>query len=268
MIDLHSHILPETDDGAESFVESLEIIKKAEELGVKELIATPHYFEGVYNRNFEENMKTLIELNIYLKENDLNFKVYLGNEVYICPNIITLLEDKAITTLNNSRYLLMEFPMMDIPTYAKDIIYELKLRGIVPIIAHPERNEKIVENPNILYDFINMGVLAQLNLGSLVGQYGSKVRETAEILVEHNMIHFLGNDIHSSKLDFNIIDKGMRILKRKVGEEKFEEIKNTNAQLVLDDKPIDIEEPKRYVEKGRFKTLTSYFLNQIKRVSL
>ncbi len=127
----------------------------------------------------------------------LDFEIYLGNEIYIAMDIFTLLENKKVATLNDSRYILLEFPMLDMPIFVENLIYNLLLKGYVPVIAHPERNKKIIDDPNILYNLINKGALAQLNLPSLEGKYGDKVRITVEILLKYNMIHFIGTDAHS-----------------------------------------------------------------------
>src|SRR5699024_9460115 len=131
------------------------------------------------------------------------------------------------------------------------IIYELCLKGYVPIIAHPERNIRIQENPNILYGFIIGGVLAQINLPSLEGRYGEASKETGELLLRHNMIHFIGTDAHSPRVRSPRIGKSLSIVKDIVDEEVFKEITYSNGQAVLEDKLLLVREPIEYDEEKK-----------------
>src|SRR5699024_3168197 len=150
------------------------------------------------DNSLEDNKIALENLKRELNKRDLDLGVFLGNEVYISMDIMENIFKGTLSTLNNTRYLLLEFSMYDIPLYIESLLYEMQLQGIVPIIAHPERNAKIIGDPNILYNFIENGALAQLNIPSIEGKYGSRVKETAEILLTHGMVHFLGTDTHGS----------------------------------------------------------------------
>ena len=110
MKEIHCHILPTIDDGSKSLEMSYEILKSAKEAGINDIILTPHYVEmSKYVSNRENNLKVLNELKEFTKEIDIN--LYLGNEVYINYNILELLEKGEISTLNNSRYMLIELPL-------------------------------------------------------------------------------------------------------------------------------------------------------------
>ncbi len=255
MIDIHSHILPGVDDGSKSLEDSMEIAKIYLSQGINSVIATPHYIEGEGYNTYQENLKVLENLNKKIKENSINFEIMLGNEVYITPNIIDLLDKGHISTLNSSRYLLIEFPMFDIPLYTEEIIYELKLRGITPIIAHPERNRKIVEDPNILFEFITKGALAQTNTESLLGMYGQAIKDTAEILLTHDMIHFIATDAHSKRRRAPRLKKCIGQIISLVGQERFKELTEINPQAVVNNEDIDVYNPVKYRKKWSFKSL-------------
>lgn len=260
MIDIHSHILPGVDDGAESIEESIAMSKIYLDNGINKIIATPHYIEGFESVSREKNTEALEILRDALEKNHLNLEVYLGNEIYITMDIFDYIERGIVSTLNNSRYVLIEFPMFDIPLYSENIIYELLLKGYIPIIAHPERNAKIIENPNILYDFIMKGVLAQLNLPSLEGRYGERIKITAEILLKHNMIHFVGTDAHSKDKRAPKVRKGLQILKSLVDDEKYNEITSYNALKILNNEEIKMDCPVKYQEdKAIIKFLKTVF---------
>lgn len=251
MIDIHSHILPNVDDGSESLEMSIDMAKVYIENGINTVIATPHYMEGSIVSSSNKNKEVLEELRKLLFKEGLDFDIYLGNEFYISTNIIKDIEDGKVCTLNGTRYILIELPMNDIPLYVDDVIYELLLKGFIPIIAHPERNLKIVKDPNILYNYIKKGALTQLNLPSLEGRYGSSVKSTAEILLDSNMVHFVGTDAHTNRLRSPNVKKALEILKSIVGSDDFEDLTYNNARLLLDNKIINIKTPKKYQNSKR-----------------
>lgn len=233
MIDIHSHILPYMDDGSKDMEMSLRIAEIYVNNGIEKVIATPHYIDGGGKKSNEELRIGLEALKKELARAGIPLEVYPGNEVYIKPDLLDDLEKGKISTLNDSRYILIELPMNEIPIYVEDLIYELSIKGYVPIIAHPERYTKIIENPNILYRYISMGALAQLNLPSLEGFYGSRVKKAAEVLLNHKMIHFVGTDTHSNRRRSTEVLDSLDILYDLVGDEYFHQLTEGNAERVL-----------------------------------
>lgn len=262
MIDIHSHILPGVDDGAQNVEESIDMAKLYLKNGINKVIVTPHYIEGAGSTNFDENKVVLEKLKKVFKEEGLDLELYIGNEIYVTPDTLNHVMEKRAATLNETRYVLIELPMYDMPRYMDSIIYELCLKGYVPIIAHPERNVKIQENPNILYNFIIGGALAQINLPSLEGRYGEASRETGEILLTHNMIHFIGTDAHSPRVRSPRISKSLAVLRDIVDKETFKEITYSNGQALLEDRLISVAEPIEYVEEKK-KSFFSFLKSKV-----
>lgn len=252
MIDIHSHILPGVDDGAKDLDMSIEMAKIYLKNGIEKVIATPHYIEGTKNKTLDENKEILDKLIKKLKEENVELEVVLGNEVMISLEVLKGIEKERISTLNETRYVLIELPMFDIPLYLEDMIYELLLKGYIPIIAHPERNIKIIENPNILLKYINNGALVQLNLPSLEGKYGSEIKETSEILLKHKMVHFVATDSHRDKKRSPNVSDSLQILKNIVSKKEFENLTYKNPNLLWKDKDIKIESPINYENKKNF----------------
>lgn len=252
MIDIHSHILPYIDDGAKDMDMAIEMAKIYLENGIKTVIATPHYIEKNISTSKEDTKNILEDLKIQLDREGLDLEIFLGNEAYISMDLIKDIEEGYMATLNGTRYILVELPMMDIPLYVENVIYELLLKGYVPIIAHPERNAKIIEDPNILYNLIEKGALAQLNLPSLEGKYGEEIQETAEILLKHNMIHFLGTDAHGSRRKSPRFSKALEILKTIVSEEDYDSLTYQNSTLLLKNENIYTKSPIKYSPKKGF----------------
>ena len=255
MIDVHCHILPEIDDGAKNIEESIMMAKIASEEGIKTIIATPHYIEGEYFREKFFNKEVLKQLNSEIKLRNIDLEVLLGNEVFISPNIFNLLDNDKIAKLNNSKYMLIELPYWEIPFYTEKILYNLKLRGITPILAHPERNHKIIDNPNVLYNFIKQGVLAQMNINSIMDNESKVIRKTSEILLAHNMIHFIATDAHSYKFRTPRVKDKLVALYKIIGSENTYKLTYDNPKFVIEDRDILIDKPIKYKGKNIVKRL-------------
>ena len=253
MIDFHCHILYGIDDGSKSLEESIEILKKAYENGVTEISFSPHYILGSsYNANNDKKEKLLKEIKKELKKQNIDIKLYYGNEVFVENNMLDLLKQKEISTINNSNYLLFELPMNNKYNGINNLIFELKSKGIQPIIAHPERYLILQKDPTLITKMIDQGALFQSNIGSFYGYYGKEVQKTAFLLLKHNMISFICSDIHHSKDNFyENIDNVKKMLKKYITEEKIEDLFINNAKNVLNNKNIKKEE---YIEfkKGLF----------------
>lgn len=235
MKDIHSHILYGIDDGARSIEESIEILEKLYESGVTDIILTPHYISNSkYISSVLENKKILNKIKRKYKKINL----YLGNEVYIDYNLVELLDKKLITTLNNSRYLLIELPMNSIVNDLDSMIYELMRRGVTPIIAHPERYSYVQKNIKYLDQFIDMGVLLQGNYESLFGKYGKGSEKTLKKLLKKDYITFLGSDIHRNDSDIHtneVVNKLRKIVK---DEDKISDLIDNNIYKVINDEEI------------------------------
>lgn len=235
-IDIHNHILYGIDDGSKSLEESIEILKQHKEMGFKDIVVTPHYIE---NSKYTTNNKEKEKILKTLKDKVKGINLYLGNEVFINNNLEELLEKQEISTINKSRYLLIEFPMNQKLKTITNTIYELKIKGIIPIIAHPERYEYVKKDINIVDEWINEGALLQSNYGSIVGVYGNKAKKTVKKLLKKNKISLLATDIHfpDSKIYQNI-EKSKKKIKRIVGEEKLIELSITNPKKIIENKEI------------------------------
>lgn len=249
MIDIHSHILPKVDDGSKDIEMSLEMGRQYIRNNINTVIATPHFIGDTYSKGSSANKLDLEDLKKELRNANIPLEVYLGNEIYASMTMLKDIVEGKATSLNGSRYILMELPMYDIPIYLDHIIYELLLKGYIPIIAHPERNIKIREDPNILYKYIKKGALAQLNLPSLVGMYGRTVQASAKTLLVHHMIHFVATDAHTNRTRSPNVKDAIERLEGLVSRGFFEELTHINAQLLIDNQDIPIAEPVIVKEK-------------------
>lgn len=241
MIDFHTHILPRIDDGSTSPEETMELIREAKEAGFDAIISTSHYVEGYYETeaNVRENL-----INIINNNNENGIKIYPGSEIYISRYIVDFIKERKASTINNTRYLLFELNMNTCnKRELKEIIFNILENKYIPIIAHPERYKFVQKDPNMLIELIDMGVLFQSNFGSLVGIYGENANIIVRKLLESDMIHFLGTDVHRKETIYKKMPQIMMELKKVIPEDKIIELTETNPRLMLQNKTIDIDAP-------------------------
>lgn len=198
MIDIHSHIIPNVDDGAKNIDITLDMLRLARESGTKKLVLTPHYFLGRFEVNREKIEKIAIRLKELLIKENIDLEIYVGQEVYFTKYIIEQLQSGEIATINNSKYLLIEFNMNSIDKEALEIIHEMKIQGIVPVIAHPERYVEFQKKPSLINQYMEMGCLFQLNANSLSGLLGRESEKLAKMYLKENLYSFLGSDAHGN----------------------------------------------------------------------
>ena len=197
MKDIHSHLLYGIDDGSKSIEESIPLLKKLEKEGVTDLMLTTHYIENSkYNCNNQEKQIIFEEFCKRAEEENINVRLYLGNEVFFTPNMLDLIKREEIKTLNNSKYVLFEFPMNSIYNNTSQIINELVSNGYIPILAHPERYRYFQEHPKVAEEYLRSGLLLQGNLTSLYGVYGTTAEKTLKFFLKKKWISFLGSDTH------------------------------------------------------------------------
>ena len=246
MIDFHTHILPNIDDGSRSIDETFNLIKEAKEVGFEGIVLTSHYIENYYETDVPERDVWVKAITENLQAKGIETNLYLANEIYISDNMMRLLEEGKASTINNSCYVLFELPLNSEPLNLYDVIYSLQENKLIPILAHPERYSFVQKEPELVYDLIEKGCLMQSNYGSIIGQYGVKAEFIVRKFFENNMIHFLGSDVHRQNSIYPKIPYEKEKIREIVGEQKLEELTTINPKLVLANKKIDIDEPEEF----------------------
>lgn len=234
MIDFHSHILPNIDDGSTCVQETQKLIEEAKEAGFKKIISTSHYMENYYESTEEERLQLLKDA----EENSVDIELYLGSEIYITYDIVKLLQDKKASTINNSRYVLFELPLQSRAISAKEVVYRLIESGYIPIIAHPERYGYVQDDIKYAKELAEMGALFQANFGSIIGLYGKKAEKTLKKLLNEDLIQFFGSDVHRIGHIYPKMPKIMKKLNKILSPREIKELTETNAQKVLNDEEI------------------------------
>lgn len=243
MIDIHSHIIPGVDDGSRSIEETMNLLKEAEKAGVKKIVFTPHYYKEMYEVSSKINSTMLEKIKECIELQNINVEVFLGNEIFILRDVMELIKENTVSSINSGKYVLIELPMQRKPDNLDNIILDIISKGYLPIIAHPERYIYVQKNPNMLIDYINKGVLFQSNIASFVGYYGSGALKTVKKLLKNNMVHFLASDVHYENTIYKSFDKIKKEILENISIEKFNELTEENPQKVLDGSKIEIENP-------------------------
>lgn len=235
MIDFHSHILPNIDDGASNEQEALNMIYEAQEVGFTKIISTSHYIEKYYESSESQRAELLQGI---LEKIERKQNLLIGSEIYINDKIIELIKEGKASTINDTRYVLIELPMNIKSLHTKEVIFRLMENGYIPIIAHPERYSYVQENIDYIQELGEMGALFQSNYGSLIGMYGSKAKKTVKKLLKQNMIQFMGSDAHRENQIYAKIPKILKKMKKILTDDEIQKITEQNAQIVLENKML------------------------------
>ncbi|WP_165998487.1 CpsB/CapC family capsule biosynthesis tyrosine phosphatase [Bacillus sp. Cs-700] len=208
MIDIHSHILPGIDDGAKNLEDSLAMARQAFNQGITKVVATPHNKNGTFDNGRESILEEVKLLNKELQLEGIDLEILPGQENRIYGELVEELEGSDLLTVNeNGVYMLIEFPSSHLPRYANKLMFDLQVKGIVPIIVHPERNREIMENPERLYNLVKEGALSQLTGTSVTGKMGKKIQKFSLDLIQHNLSHFIASDAHNTiSRPFDLLD--------------------------------------------------------------
>ncbi|MCF7616345.1 MULTISPECIES: tyrosine-protein phosphatase [Bacillus subtilis group] len=197
MIDIHCHILAALDDGARCMNDSIEMAKKAVSQGVHTIIATPHHRAGICEHEEEEILAGVSALKARLKQENIPLNILPGQEIRLYGELKDDLVRGRLLSLSNTKYVLIELPYHHVPRYAEKLLFDIQLNGFIPVIAHPERNMEIMENPNLLYRLVKNGAYVQVTCSSLAGRFGRNIKKLARRFIEADLVHFIASDAHN-----------------------------------------------------------------------
>lgn len=236
IIDIHNHSLFGVDDGAKTIEEAIDNIKLLKSFGVTDIVLTSHFInETKYQSDVLTRKNILKELKKETK--DIGVNLYLGNEVFVSNKIIELLNSGKITTLNESKYILIEFPMNQTLNHMEDIICDLNDIGLVPVIAHPERYRDFIKNYNKINDILEYNCILQCNIESISGKYGNSAKKIFKRLLKENKVKVLATDFHSVK-HTNLLEKSLGKLKKVTTEDELKVLLYENPKKIINNEDI------------------------------
>jgi protein-tyrosine phosphatase len=241
MIDLHSHILPGIDDGAQSLDESVTMARVASADSIAQLVSTPH--SAGWNGAWKNPPTGVKELQEELTRHAIQLRVLPGLEVRIDLDTPAEARDGQVMTLNHSRYLLVELPFDHYPPYVEHVLFELQVSGLVPILAHPERCSIFASNPETLFHLVERGVLVQVTAASIAGEFGPAVQAFTRVLLEHRLAHVIASDAHSARLRPPVLSDAVRIAAGWIGDQEATAMVTTVPRAIVEDRSLCAEPP-------------------------
>lgn len=226
MIDIHAHILPDLDDGPVDDAAALTMARQAVDDGITTIIATPH----VGNNTLDDSAiaAKVDKFNVLLRHHQIPLDVLPGAEM-ACDG----LDSPRISLLNNGPYMLIEFPHAYIPNNAEELFHSLRDQGVFPVLAHPERNAGVIQNPDALLQLLTPGVFLQITATSLVGTSGSSAQQCALYLLRKGVVHFLATDCHSPTHRKPELSQACKIAAKIIGKDHANKLVNDNPLAVV-----------------------------------
>lgn len=197
-VDIHSHFLYGVDDGAASPLASIDMLDMARRVGTTHLLATPHATDLTNGEVVQQFVDHFSHIQQAAQKDYPELRLGLAAELFFSSKIYDWLQHPWSTFNNNRKYLLFELPLFELPKHVHDFIFQCKLEGISPILAHPERYGYLHHRAEVLLDWHHQGCLMQTNAGSITGQFGTRVQKMANKLIRAGLIQFIASDAHDT----------------------------------------------------------------------
>ena len=240
MVDIHCHILPGLDDGSDNFEESLRMARLAVNGGTTAVVTTPHSnipgsYQNYFGKEYAEKFK---EFNLRLKAENIPLKIYPGNEIFADENVVELVKNKKLLTLNNSDYLLVEFDFVEHSASVYDKLETYIAEGFIPVVAHPERYAFVIEDDFAPYRLKEMGCLLQVNKGSLKGSFGRGAYYVSHEILRRELADVVASDAHSPYMRTPYLADAYEMISEIYSEDYAELLLTENPENILNNKKI------------------------------
>ena len=232
-IDMHCHILPEVDDGAQSIEETVQMLRIAYREGIRCIIATPHHHPKRGMEHPERLRKKLTIVRREAKKIDEKFRVYLGSEIFFGQDVAEKLKSGRALSMNKRQCVLLEFSPTDSFSYIQQGIQSVQMAGYEVILAHAERYPCLLKDLDQIRYLWEMGTRIQVNAGSITGDSGRSAKKFVKQLLGEHMVHCVGTDAHGVDHRQPKMKKAAEYVERKYGEEYMRRIFFSNAKELL-----------------------------------
>lgn len=249
MIDMHSHILFGVDDGPKTKEEAIALLTQATDEGITKIISTSHAKQPQFDVAAFLVLELVKELQKIVKQEEIPIDIYHGHEIRIHEDVKKGIEYNELLPLADSKYVLIELPSGQVPLYTQKVIADILSMRMVPVIAHPERNRGIMEKPERLERLVRQGALAQVTAGSITGHFGKEVQKLALQLIDANLVHMLGSDVHSLDSRPFLFEKSLDFLEKKRRGDDVD-ILLANNECIVDNMDIELLEPEMVRKKA------------------
>jgi protein-tyrosine phosphatase len=245
-VDTHAHLLPFWDDGADSWDTALGMLRMAEEDGIEAAVCTPHILSPKDLEHESALWARYDDLVLRADAAGLKIRIHMGCELFAHPGLD--LSRKMATPAQNGRYFLVEFPMGSMPDFVLKGFFSQFAKEYTPIIAHPERYARIIQNPQEASILVEKGAFLQVNAGSVLGVFGGTVKETAFRLLDANLVHLIASDAHDLKARPLRLRAAFSVIEEKYGQEIAKRLFEDNPARVLRAADL-IADPARPIEE-------------------
>lgn len=232
-IDIHSHILPDTDNGAVDLKQAIAMLEMANKANITVIIATPHYGVGCRNPEPIELYKKLAQVREQAEKINKNMTIELGNELYYSEDIIRHLRQEKALTLAKTRYVLVKFSATDSYEEIKTGIHRLLIYGYLPILSQAETYTCLYGEYEKIYELIRLGAYMQLNLSSLSQGFRNQEATHAKKLLDYGLIHMLGTDSHSVSGKSEEVKRGLRLVQKRYARSNLTDLLIGNPGKML-----------------------------------
>lgn len=238
-IDIHTHILSEVDDGSKSMMVSMEMLDIAYLEGIRGIVATPHYHPVKCMMDYEAIFEKFKEFQDSAKSRYPDMKIYLGREIYYTSDVLELIEQGARLTYEDTEYILVEYSPRADYNYIRTSINSILQAGLIPVIAHIERYECMVEDLENVEEVREMGAIIQVNASSILGGSGKTIKKFTKKLLKNQLVDIVATDAHSAGTRAPRINECATYLHKKYGQEYTEELLIYNPQRIIEGKYLE-----------------------------
>jgi len=239
MIDCHNHMLPGIDDGAHDWEMAIAMAERALASGISTVVCTPHHMNGSFNNNREQILELIDQLRIVLHQQQIDLKLVAGSELHLVPELIGQLEcGDAMTYADLGKAVLLELPKRSIPAGAESVLERLIRAGLTPVIAHPERNGTIAQDPDLAVQWTTWGCKLQLTAMSCAGRFGKSLQEVSRYLVEQGAVHIIASDAHRPRGRAPDMRAGAEAVDSWVGAQAVRVMTEINPASLISGQPL------------------------------
>lgn len=237
--DIHTHILPGVDDGAQNLRQARELIRMAWQNGTRTIILTPHY-RGIYKKNTPDSLRKRFEAFCEMVEEEYpELRLYLGNEIHYQAEVPERLTEGRILPMCDSRYALLEFQSNALRSHVITGVSETIRCGFAPIVAHADRYEVFRKESGLADEVLEMGALIQLNADSVMGTNGLAVKRFCHKLLKEERVHFIASDAHDAQKRPPLLRECFLRVHKKYGAEYAARVFYHNAQAIIENRTIE-----------------------------
>jgi tyrosine-protein phosphatase YwqE len=195
-VDVHAHLLPNLDNGPATIEESIGLLREMAADGIRKIITTPHIMGDFYRNNYDTIQVAKEQLVREVQKRSIPVSIEVAAEYYVDVSLVVLLENQSPLLTFGGKYLLFETSVVNMPSFLIETIKQIQNRGLVPVMAHPERYHYLQQDKKLIHQLHDMGVLFQVNISSLQSSH-PLTKEMAEYLVMHKLVDFMGSNTHN-----------------------------------------------------------------------